>query len=113
MAPRLLGCLVALLTLSAACKGKGDANGEGDRCEQLAKACGDNDKHIAKIAEGCKAAATKPLCADKLDALFACYQKQLCGRGDRIWAYDDLGVLAERKTACATERKAVNDCAGE
>jgi len=112
MAPRLLGCLVALLTLSAACKGKDAKGGEGDRCEQLAKACGDNEKHIAKITEGCTAAA-KPLCADKLSALYDCYEKQLCGRGDRIWAYEDLGVLADRKTACAAERKAVSDCAGK
>ena len=110
MAPKLLGCLVALLTLSAACKGKGDAGKtDGDRCEQLAKACGDNDKHIAKISEGCKA-ADKPACADQLNALYDCYSKQLCGRGDRIWGFEDLGVLADRKSACATERKAVTDC---
>lgn len=110
MAPRLLGCLVALLTLSAACKGKGDAG--GDRCDQLAKACGDNDKHMAKLLEGCKA-ADKPLCGDKLDALYTCYEKQVCGRGDRIWAFDDLGVLADRKTLCAAEHKAATDCAGK
>ena len=111
MAPRLLGCLVALLTLSAACKGKGDAV-TGDRCQQLANACGDNDKHIAKILEGC-IAAEKPLCADKERALYDCYKKQVCGRGDRIWAFDDLGVLADRKTMCAAERKAVADCGGK
>jgi hypothetical protein len=111
MAPRLLGCLVALLTLAAGCKGKG-GEATADRCDQLAKACGDNDKHVAKILEGCKAAA-KPLCADKLNALYDCYEKQVCGRGDRIWAFDDLGVLANRKTLCAAERKAATDCTGK
>jgi hypothetical protein len=112
MAPRFLGCLVALLTLSAACKGKGDAKTDGDRCSQLAKACGDNDKHMAKIEEGCKA-DDKPLCADKLNALYDCYSKQLCGRGDRIWAFEDLGVLADRKATCVAEKKAAADCGGK
>ncbi len=100
-----------MLALAAACKGKGPAASSIDqRCDALAKACGDNDKHVAKLLEGCKAAG-KPMCADKLSALYDCYEKQLCGRGDRIWAFEDLGVLADRKTVCAAEKKAASECA--
>jgi hypothetical protein len=112
MAPRLIGCLVALLTVTAACKGKSDAKAGGDHCEPLAKACGDSPKHIAAIKEGCKA-ADKATCVDALSALYDCYERQVCGHGERIWAYDDLGVLADRKAVCAAERKAATDCAGK
>jgi len=110
MARRTIRFVLAALALCAACKGKGTTAATPDqRCEQLAKACGDNDKHISKLEEGCKAAA-KPMCAEKQNALYDCYEKQLCGRGDRIWAFEDLGVLADRKTTCAAEKKAASEC---
>ncbi|MGE5184391.1 MAG: hypothetical protein ACM31C_20115 [Acidobacteriota bacterium] len=115
---RSFACLLAALAVCAwtACKGKGDAAKTGDldqRCEQLGKTCGDSDKHIDKIVEGCKqAAAGEKSCADKVAALYDCYEKELCGKGDKIWAVDDLRVLAERNNKCAAERKAVADCTG-
>ena len=45
-----------------------------------------------------------------MSALYDCYEKQVCGKGDRIWAFEDFGVLAVRKNACAAERKAVGEC---
>ena len=110
--------ILATLLLCAACKGKDDAGGGGSatvnldqRCEQLSKTCGDNEKHVAKLLEGCKQAATaQASCADKVAALYDCYEKQVCGKGDRIWAYEDLGVLSARTNACVTERKAVSEC---
>ncbi len=118
---RSLGCLLAALALcaSAACKDKGNAGktgGAGDldkRCEQLAKACGDNDKHVEKIVEGCKQAAQAQVekgCTDKAIAAYDCFEKELCGKADKVWAIDDLGVLAERNNKCVAEQKAVREC---
>lgn len=104
--------ILAALLACAACKDKGDAGKAStpdQRCEQLAKSCGDTDKHVASLLAGCKQAAV-PTCADKLSALYDCYEKQLCGKGDRIWAFDDLGVLADRKSVCASERNAASAC---
>ena len=103
--------LTALLA-AAACKGKGEPGATGasnPRCEELAKTCGDNAKHVEKLLDGCNQVAA-PSCAAKLDALYTCYEKQLCGKGDRIWAFDDLGVLADRKKVCVDERNAVATC---
>src|SRR6185436_13518544 len=100
MAPRrLLGCLpVAALALCAwtACKDKGDAAKappsatELDRrCVQLAKACGEKDKHIEKILEECMTAAKKQVessCTAKVVTVYDCYEKELCGKGDKVWA---------------------------
>jgi hypothetical protein len=111
-----LGCLLAGFALSAtACKGKDGANGDlAARCEQLGKTCGDNDKHTEKIVDECKQAAAKQAtCADKVSALYDCYEKDVCGKGDKLWALDDMRVLAERKTKCAAEREAVKACAGK
>jgi hypothetical protein len=104
--------ILAALLACAACKGKGDAGKAStpdQRCEQLAKTCGDSDKHVEKLLDGCKQAEV-PACADKLSALYDCYEKQLCGKGDRIWSFEDFGVLADRKSACATERGAASSC---
>jgi len=111
------------VALVAACKGKSDEATSssagldlGKRCEQLAKLCGDKDKHVDKILGECKAAApaaTAKGCADKTSALYDCYEKELCGKADKVWAVDDLRVLAERKNKCATERAAAAQCVGK
>ena len=111
MAKRII--LAALLACTA-CKGKGDASKAGNldqRCEQLAKTCGDSDKHVEALLDGCKHAATaQQPCAAQVSALYDCYEKTVCGKGDRIWAFEDFGVLAVRNNACAAERKAVGEC---
>lgn len=110
MQVRLL--IFAALLAGGACKSNGDANATSkpeQSCEQLAKTCADTDKHVEKLRDECKQAIT-PTCAAKQTALYDCYQKQLCGKGDRIWALQDLSVLAERKSSCVEERKAVSAC---
>jgi hypothetical protein len=118
-ARRLLACLVVLATWTA-CKGKDNpaqpSAGLDARCDKLATACGDNDKHIAKIVEECKQAAKKQNdkgCADSAIALYDCYQKELCGKADKVWAVEDLGVLAERQNKCVAERAALRACVGQ
>jgi hypothetical protein len=104
--------MVVLLGALGACKG-GDATASAERCAQLAKACGEQDKHVEKIVEACTQAAKQHAdkgCADPLAALHACYEKQLCGGTDKVWALDDLRVLAERHDKCAAERAAVRAC---
>jgi len=121
---RLLGrLLVAALAVCAcaACKDKGDgaktqasAADLDKRCEQLGKACGDNDKHVEKIIEECKQAAKKHVengCTAKTLAVYDCYEKALCGNGDKVWAIDDLRVLADRHGKCVAERGASRECA--
>jgi hypothetical protein len=118
MAPRrlLLGCVAAaaLVAGAPACKGKEDAaKVKADlevKCQLLAKTCGDTDKHIAKLLDECK---QTPLdkCADKAMAMYDCYQKELCGKADKVWALDDLRVLADRNSKCVAERKAATECA--
>jgi hypothetical protein len=101
-----------------ACKDKGNAKatssaGLDTQCQQLAKACGDNAKHVEKIVDECKQAATTQVakgCTDKAIAQFSCYEKELCGKADKVWALDDLRVLAERQGKCAAERTAVSEC---
>ena len=60
MAIRRFGCVLALVLAVAACKkdsGKGGAGAAqlDKRCESLAKACADTDKHVASFADECKA----------------------------------------------------------
>src|SRR5262245_37536749 len=83
------------------------------RCEPLAKACGDTDKHVAKLLEECKGTAKQAdqRCAAEAAAIYACYETQLCGKGDKVWTLDDLRVLADRHGACAAERDALRACA--
>ena len=105
--------ILAIAVAVAACKGSGGAakSGLDARCQELAKTCGDNEKHVASILDGCKQAAqTQGACEAKVGALYACYESQLCGKSDRVWAMDDLGVLAKRKGACVAEQKAVEEC---
>jgi hypothetical protein len=82
-------------------------------CETMALACGDKDKHIAKITGECKDAA-KPMtekgCAAAAHALYDCYEKQVCSGKDRVWTLDDLRVLAGRNSKCVVEQMAVTDC---
>jgi len=110
-----LGCLLAALALSATgCKGKDDkaSSGPDARCEQLGKTCGDSDKHSQKIVDECKKAAAKQAsCADKLSALYDCYEKDVCGKSDKVWALEDMRVLADRNQKCVDERNAVSACA--
>jgi len=106
--------MFVLAVALAACKSKPRATSSTDlgaMCDQLAKGCGDNEKHVTAIADGCKQAATKQgACAAQVGALYDCYQTQLCGKSDRVWAYEDLAVLAQRKSVCAAEQKAVTEC---
>ena len=122
MAPRrFFGCLpVAALVLctwtATACKDKGDAAKTqasavdfDARCAQLAKACGDNDKHVEKILEECKQVFKKQAekgCTDKAIAVYDCYEKDLCGTVGKVWTLDDLRVLSERHGKCEAERNA-------
>jgi hypothetical protein len=114
---RLLGWVpVAVLALCAgtACKGgKGGASDLAKQCEQLGTACGAEQKHQQKILDECKQGVDKLAekgCADETAAAYACYQKELCGKGDPVWTIEDLRVLAERHDKCTTERNAVRDC---
>jgi hypothetical protein len=85
----------------------------GARCAPLAEACGGNDKH-SKILEQCTATAQQgQRCAAEGAAVYDCYQRELCGKGDKIWTLDDLRVLAERHGACTTEREALRACAAK
>jgi len=104
--------LIFAVLACGACKGNDETSAAGkpeQRCEQLAKACADTDKHTEKLRDECKQAVT-PTCAEKQSALYDCYEKQVCGKGDRIWALHDFSVLAERKNICVDERKAVAAC---
>ena len=121
----LLGCLpVAALAICAwtACKDKGDAaktqpsaDELGRRCVQLAKACGEKDIHIGKIAEECILAAKKQVensCAAKAFAVYDCYEKEICGKfeNEKVWAIDDFRVLAERHSRCLAQRNTSEAC---
>src|SRR5262245_53615392 len=100
-----LGCLpVALLAMSTwmAC---GDDDAEvkkspakatpnlDQRCEQLGMACGDQGKHVGKLAEQCAQAAKEQIdkgCAAKAVAVYDCYEKELCGKAEKVWALRDF-----------------------
>ena len=128
MAPgRLLGCvLVAVLALSAGCgEDKDRDRAPGDetkaptsadliaRCESLAKACADSEKRVQKVVDECKQAATDQVtsgCTAQAVAAYDCYAKELCGKGEPVWALDDLRVLSERHTKCVAEREATRTC---
>ncbi|HWO25046.1 MAG TPA: hypothetical protein VNO30_40175 [Kofleriaceae bacterium] len=131
---RLLGCLsVAALAVCAlsACKDKDkDADpGKGaaaktpataadldERCTLMSKACGEKEKHVEKIVAVCKVAAKKQAekgCIDKAIAAYDCFAVDLCGGTDKVWAFDDLRVLADRHNKCVAERKALQECVGE
>jgi hypothetical protein len=82
-------------------------------CETMALSCGDKDKHIQKITTECKESIkviTDKGCAPAADALYSCYEKQVCSGKDRVWTLDDLRVLAGRHSKCVVEQMAVTDC---
>lgn len=84
-----------------------------ERCETLGKACGDQDKHKAKITEECKAAAKKQGekgCSREVLAAYDCYEKEICTESKKIWALDDFRVLSDRLSRCLEQRKASNKC---
>jgi hypothetical protein len=119
MVARQLGCLALFFAIAAAgCKDKGTDKGAVNfdtRCSQLAKACSDQDKHEEKVFDGCKALGQKQTdaaCTGKLVALYDCYEKHVCGAADKVWAFEDLKVLADRHKACAEENKAFLACSG-
>ena len=105
---------------------KGDGKGKGSegtaesssadlvtRCDELAKACGDKEKHIQTIAAECKEAAKEQVaggCTEKAVAAYDCYLKELCGKADKVWALDDLRVLSDRHGKCVAERDASRAC---
>ncbi len=125
---RLLGWVpvAALVVCAGVGCGKGKDKDKGDkgqtssadlmtRCEELGKTCGDSDKHVQKIVEECKEAAKEQVasgCTEKAIAAYDCYQKELCGKADKVWALADLGVLSQRHSVCAAERDASSACVG-
>jgi hypothetical protein len=125
VAPRsALGCLLLLGLALAACGKDKDSKNESaatptasddlaKRCMQLAKLCGDSDKHVQKIADECKQVVPQQGCMDKLLASYDCYEKELCGKNEKVWSLDDLRVLTERHGKCAAERKAARECAAK
>ena len=110
-----------------ACKDKDEDGGKGkdtvgvedraddlnQRCEQLGMICGEKDKHTAKVIDECTLAAKQQLekgCTGKAVAVYDCYERELCGKGDKVWALDDFRVLAERHGKCIVERDALRTC---
>ena len=84
-----------------------------ERCDALAKACGDQDKHKAKITEECKEAAKKQAekgCTDKVVAVYDCYEKEICAPIQKVWVLDDFRVLTTRHKKCTDQVTAVNEC---
>ena len=118
---RLLGCLLVTLVLCACGKDK-DEPGKGmvgsgkagldQRCVKLATVCGDTEAHVEKILADCQNAASTipPACADPANAVYDCYEEELCGKGDKVWALDDLRVLADRHKKCVAERAGRREC---
>ena len=110
--------MVAVLAV-AACKSKDDGKGGASatdldkRCEALAKACADTDKHVEMFRDECKAAAKKQVekgCNDLAIALYNCSQNAVCGAAEKVWALGDLKVLATRHKKCDAELTALDAC---
>jgi hypothetical protein len=83
------------------------------RCARIGAACGDQQKHSDKIIDECKTLAKKQVengCTDKAIAVYDCYEKQVCGATEKVWALGDLSVLAERHSKCVAEIKASREC---
>ena len=100
-------------TDEAQAKAKASAVDLDTRCERFAKICGDKNKHVEKITDECKQAAKQQVekgCADEAIAMYDCYEKELCASSDKVWAIDDVRVLADRHNKCVTERDASRAC---
>ena len=116
-----LGLVALALCATLACSKKKDdkaqpSTGLDKRCEQLAKICGDTDKHIEKLLDECKQAAAKltdKACEAKVVAAYDCYENELCNKTDKVWALDDLRVLTERHKKCIAERDAARACSAK
>ena len=114
----LLGCLV-LAALALGCgKSKGGASSPelDKRCEALATACADTDKHVEKLGTECKETGktqTQKGCSDAAVKLYNCYENAVCGTGDKVWALQDLKVLADRHKKCDAEQTALTTCMGK
>jgi hypothetical protein len=81
-------------------------------CEQMAKTCSDSDKHIAALADECAASLGQASrCTAEGIAIYDCYQKELCGKSEKVWALEDLRKLADRHGVCNAERDALRACA--
>ena len=119
------GCawVLALALCAGACKdnkdegkatgGKTTAADLDRRCEELSMACGEKDKHVEKVLDGCKAAAKQQVekgCIAQSITAYDCYQKEVCGKADKVWAIEDLTVLSERNKKCETVRLAIRAC---
>ena len=121
-----LRCLATAIVALCACKGKDAVQGKDNlpataptatdldtRCDVLGKTCGDTDKHVTKIVEQCRQVAKQQVakgCTDQASALSDCYSKELCGKADKVWSFDDLAVLAQRTSKCAAPRAALDAC---
>ena len=120
---RLRSLIPLALLAVAGCKdkdGAGKTQGRAldldARCRHLAAACGDKSKHIDKIESECKALVKMQVdkgCVEKANAAYLCFEKELCGKAEKVWAFDDLRVLGERQKKCATERDALAACVGK
>ncbi|HUQ06796.1 MAG TPA: hypothetical protein VM261_30040 [Kofleriaceae bacterium] len=120
---RFLGCLTAVTIAAGASGGCGDdkpaakttksaAVLDHARCERLAKACSEG-KHVTTLTDDCDRAVeklSKRGCEMPAAEVYGCYEQKLCGKNDKVWALDDLRVLAERHDACETEREALRAC---
>jgi hypothetical protein len=83
------------------------------RCQLMAKACGDQEKHVQDIREACAQAAETQLargCTQEAIAAYICFEDELCGQDDPVWALDDLRVLSERHQTCTAQREALRTC---
>jgi hypothetical protein len=120
---KLLGILPAAALAVCAwtgCKDKADGPSSqasaadlDQRCERLGKLCGDKNKHVEKIIDECKQAAKQQVatgCADKAIAVYDCYEKELCASSDKVWALEDVRVLAVRHGKCVAEQDASRAC---
>ena len=97
------------------CSGDGDSTlvdlKAAAQCDKLAAACGDVDTHIETIGQECRALAeSSSACTDAALALYDCYERELCGGDDEVWALDDLRVLSERHEVCLEQRDALERC---
>ncbi len=111
-----IAAVVAFAATGCKDNGSGRAPGPtalGPRCLRLGKVCGSEAKHVDKIVDECDAVAAKQVekgCVESVSAQYECYEKELCGKDDKIWAFNDLSVLAKRRDKCAAEIKAAQRC---